>query len=167
MNDRENCIIYFRKTIKMDILNSIELLVVPFKWKIKSLMTVVKVKYPNLAAFETKRSTGRQKRLVDNNKSWTMKSLHLVGKAVDFVFLNKKGQPTRTGDYKYLHYVGYMCWVTPIIVKGKLLEQCHLQDTDISIQDQIAINSDRWHKATEQWEKDLLHAVNNELRKYI
>jgi post-segregation antitoxin (ccd killing protein) len=60
-----------------------------------------------------------------------------------------------------------MCWVTPIIVKGKLLEQCHLQDTNISIQDQIAINSDRWHKATEQWEKNLLHMVNNELRKYI
>lgn len=151
----------------MDILNSIELLVVPFKWKIKSLMTVVKVKYPNLSAFETKRSAGRQKRLVDNNKSWTMKSLHLVGKAVDFVFLNKKGQPTWVGDYKYLHYVGYMCGVTPIIVKGKLIEQCHLQDMDISIKDQINVNSERWHKATEQREKDLLHAVNEELRKYI
>jgi hypothetical protein len=72
-------------------------------------MAVVKGKYPNLAAFETMRTKNRQKRLVDNDKSWTMNSQHLVGKAVDFVFLNKKGQPTWTGDYKYLHYVGYMC----------------------------------------------------------
>lgn len=150
----------------MTIINSIEKLVETFRTKIKVFMYVTKKKYPNLAAFETLRTKNRQKWLVDNNKSWTMNSQHLIGKAVDFVFLNKAGQPTWVGDYKYLHYVGYMCGITPLIVNKKLIEQCHLHDTAITIEQQMKINSDRWNKATEQREKDLLHAVNDEFRKY-
>jgi hypothetical protein len=59
-----------------------------------------------------------------------------------------------------------MCGITPLIVDNKIIEECHLQDTTITIPEQMKINSDRWEKATEQWEKDLLHAVNEEFRKY-
>lgn len=141
--------------------NDIEKLSQPFKDKIKVFLAVVKIYKKNVTIFEWLRTLERQKRLVINWKSWTMNSYHLVGKAVDLVFMNNKNQPTWIGDYKFLHYIWHFCWITPIYnSKWQLIESCHLQDNKKSIKDVMKTNSDNWHKAESKKEQDFLAQVN-------
>jgi hypothetical protein len=99
-------------------------------------------------------------------KSWTMESKHLIWCAVDLVFLNSKWQPTWKWDYKYLHMVGFMCWLTPIYANGKLIESCHLQSDGLQIKTIMTKNSDRYRLSKLRREQNLLSAVNTAFRKY-
>jgi len=146
--------------------NKIESLEEPFRTKVRVFLTMVKIKYPNVAPFETRRSLARQKRLKVMGKSWTLNSKHIVGKAVDWVFLNKRLDPTRTGDYKFLHYIGFMCGMTPIYSKGKLIESCHLEDDGRTIKQVMNGNSTRYNACGILAEENLLASVNKEFRKY-
>ena len=75
-----------------------------FRKKFDLRWAVVKNKYPNASVFEARRSQERQQRLRDESNrrekqglprlTWTMQSQHLLGKAVDIVFLDEKGNPT-------------------------------------------------------------------------
>lgn len=75
--------------------NSLEKLVGECKIKAKVLQNIVRMKYPKLAPYETRRSRARQARLYQQlkHKGPVAKpgtSLHEQGKAVDRIFLNAK-----------------------------------------------------------------------------
>lgn len=140
--------------------NSISKLEKNFRIKVEVFMTVVMKKYKNLSPFETLRTLTRQKWLFDNHKSWTMNSYHLKWKAVDWVFLNFKWQPTWKWDYTYLHYVWWFCWITRI-----KQESCHLQDDWKSIEVVMKKNSALW-KVSPPAQQKLLADINAQFRKY-
>lgn len=145
--------------------NNVEDLKWEFKDKVKVFLAVVKIYKKNVAIFEWLRTKERQKRLVENGKSWTMNSYHLQGKAADFVFMNDKYQPTWVGDYPFLHYIWFFCWMTPIYnSKWQLIESCHLQDDGRSIKEVMETNSNNWHKAKSKQEQDYLNQVNTGFR---
>ncbi len=147
--------------------NRIELLAEPFKTKVKVFISIIRKKYPKLAPFETIRTKERQKWLVANGKSRTMNSYHLLWKAVDWIFLDEKWNPTWTWDYKYLHYIWFFCWMTPIYNnKWQVMEMCHLQDDRKIIKTVMKNNSEKRKASKVQREKDLLNQINNEFRKY-
>lgn len=135
-----------------------------FAIKSKVIMWIVRLKYPGLSPFETFRTRARQVWLYANRKKgpvakpWT--SMHEKGLAIDRVFLNKKGQPTWIGDYKYLHLVGGMCWVLPVA-----WESCHLQDNWKTISATMLNNSKRREKETAA-NKKLLKSVNDSFRTF-
>lgn len=146
--------------------NDLNLLKWEFKIKSKVLMEICNALKIRISPFETTRTIARQKWLVAQGKSWTLKSKHLEGKAVDRVFNTTSGQPTWIGKYPSVHYVGFMCGVTPIYnSKKQLIESCHLQDDGQSIATVMKKNSARWGKETKK-NQTLLSAVNNEFRKY-
>lgn len=145
--------------------NDINNLTQPFRDKIRVFLAVVKIYKKNVAIFEWLRTKERQKRLVANWKSWTMNSYHLEGKAVDLVFLNNKKQPTWVWDYKFLHYLWFFCWITPIYnAKLQLIESCHLQDDWKTIKQVMKSNSESRHKAKTKKEQELLAQVNHGFR---
>jgi hypothetical protein len=74
--------------------NSLDKLTGEFKTKSKVLMEVCNSLKIRISPYETWRSATRQKWLVAQGKSWTLKSKHLEGKAVDRVFKTTAGQPT-------------------------------------------------------------------------
>ena len=76
------------------IINSLDKLTGEFKTKSKVLMEVCNALKIRISPFETWRSVTRQKWLVAQGKSWTLKSKHLEGKAVDRVFKTAAGQPS-------------------------------------------------------------------------
>lgn len=146
--------------------NSLDKLSWEFKIKSKVLMEVSNKLWFKIIPFETKRSLLRQKWLKAQGKSRTLKSKHLEGKAVDRVFVTPKWQPTRSGPYKSIHYLGALCGCTPIYnTKGQLIESCHLQDTWESIAKVMARNSMKWHKETKK-NQTILSLVNTTFRKY-
>ena len=119
--------------------NNIEHLVDPFKIKAKVFLEVIRTRYPNVSPFETMRSKARQAILIAKGQSWTFNSKHLIGKAVDRVFM-QNGQPTWKGDYYLLQWVATMCGMERI-----KQEMCHTQDNGISIGEQMMHNSDRYN----------------------
>ena len=144
--------------------NDIEHLSQPFKDKAKVFFTVLRLYKKNVEAFETLRSKERQKRLVENWKSWTMNSYHIKGLAMDLVFI-KNWQPTWVWDYKFLHYLWFFCWMTPIYnSKWQLIESCHLQDDWKTIKQVMKSNSESRHKAKTKKEQELLAQVNHGFR---
>lgn len=104
-----------------------------FKIKFISWWSEVIAKYPNARVFEARRSIERQKYLYaqwrykpyENNKvvTWTMQSKHLEGKAVDIVFLDDKGNPTRNGPYDDLIEMAKKYGIHNL----KPRETCHFQ----------------------------------------
>ena len=138
----------------------------PFKKKFYAFIRVVRLKYPNIATFETLRTQERQKRLYQQGSSRTLNSYHTKGLACDLVFLNDRRQPTWNWDYAYIHYIGKMCGMTPIYKNWKLVESCHLQDDWRTIDKVIKDNSDRFNSITNKKEQELLHKCNKLLRKY-
>jgi peptidoglycan L-alanyl-D-glutamate endopeptidase CwlK len=63
------------------------------KRKVEHMLAVCKSKGMSVFVFETTRTKERQKMLVAQGKSRTMKSKHITGDAVDIVFL-VNGQPS-------------------------------------------------------------------------
>ena len=145
--------------------NDLNLLKWEFKIKSKVLMEVCNSLKIRISPFETTRTITRQRWLVAQGKSWTLKSKHLEWKAVDRVFKTTSGEPTRIGKYPSVHFVWFMCGVTPIYSKWKLIESCHLQDDGQSIATIMKKNSARYHKESAK-NQALLSAVNTEFRKY-
>ena len=74
----------------MAIMNDINQLTLSYSSKVKVFLEVVHKAYPNVGVFEALRTLARQKQLVAAKKSWTLKSKHLEGKAIDLVFYNSK-----------------------------------------------------------------------------
>lgn len=145
--------------------NSLEKLTGEFKIKSKVLMDVANQLGFKIMSFETTRSRLRQAWLFAQGKSWTMNSKHIGGKAVDRVFRTPKWQPSWAGPYKSIHYIGFMCWVTPIYKNGRLIESCHLQDDGKTIATIMKNNSARWKKETKK-NQAMLKLVNDTFRKY-
>lgn len=145
--------------------NSLDKLTGEFKIKSKVLLEVANKLWFKIMPFETLRSKSRQAWLVAQGKSWTMKSKHLDGKAVDWVFKNVKWQPTWVWPYPSIHYIGFMCGVTPIYSKWRLIESCHLQDDGKTIVSVMKANSAKRFKETKK-NKDMLALVNATFRKY-
>lgn len=140
--------------------NNIEHLVDPYKTKCKVFLEVCRKKYPRLWVFETLRNLDRQKWLVQNGKSWTLKSYHLKWLAADYIFYDKNNNPTRKWDYAYLKYVWVMCGMETIAK-----EQCHLQDNGKAIPVVMKTNSTRRASATPT-DKKLLSSINDLFRRY-
>lgn len=145
--------------------NSLDKLTGEFKTKSKVLMEVCNSLKIRISPYETWRSATRQKWLVAQGKSWTLKSKHLEGKAVDRVFKTTSGQPTWVWPYNSVHFIGEMCWCVPIYKNGKLIESCHLQDDGKTIATIMKNNSARWKKETAK-NQALLAAVNEAFRRY-
>jgi peptidoglycan L-alanyl-D-glutamate endopeptidase CwlK len=61
--------------------------------KVEHMLAVCKSKELSVFVFETTRTAARQKMLVEQGKSKTLKSKHITGDAVDIVFL-VNGQPS-------------------------------------------------------------------------
>lgn len=82
--------------------NDINSLVPELKDIVNQLMT--DLNYHNIPAvvFETGRSLKRQKYLLKRGTSRTLKSKHLLGRAVDIVVLDSENKPT--WKEKYLYY---------------------------------------------------------------
>lgn len=55
--------------------------------------------------------------------TWTMKSQHLIGKAVDMVFLTEKNQPSWSGDWDKVVKIGKECGLQSLAPR----ELCHFQ----------------------------------------
>lgn len=151
--------------------NSLDKLLWEFKIKAKVLMEVVRLKYPGFAPFETFRTKARQQWLYNNKKPGQAvgipgSSYHEKGLAVDWIFLNKKWQPTWLGDYPYVHMIGFMCGMTPIYKNKKLVESCHLQSEGKAIISVMLNNSKRYVKSKLTQEQKLLKTVNDCFRKY-
>lgn len=144
----------------MAIENSLEKLSGEFRTKAKVFLEVIRKRYPNVSPFETLRTTSRQMLLVAQGKSRTLKSKHLEGKAVDWVFM-KGNQPTWAGDYYFLQWIATMCGMARI-----KQELCHTQDNGVSIADQMANNSKRYNNTIDRGEMQRLHDVNECFRKY-
>lgn len=145
--------------------DSLEKLIWEFKIKSKVLMMICNSLKIRISPFETTRTITRQRWLVNQWKSWTMKSKHLEWKAVDRVFKTETWQPTRVGKYPSVHFIWFMCGVTPIYSNWRLVESCHLQDDGQSIATIMKKNSARYHKESAK-NQALLSAVNTEFRKY-
>lgn len=145
--------------------NSLDKLTGEFKIKSKVLMAVCNFLKLRITPYETWRSKSRQAWLVNQWKSWTMNSKHLEWKAVDWVFSDTKWQPSWVWKYPSIHFIGFMCGVTPIYNKWKLVESCHLQDTGESIVSVMKNNSARYAKETKK-NQNLLSLVNTTFRKY-
>jgi hypothetical protein len=145
--------------------NSLEKLYWEFKIKSKVLMEVCNKMKLRITPYETKRTLSRQRRLVDQGKSWTMQSKHLDGLAVDRVFSDKNWQPSWVWKYPSIHFIGAMCWCVPIYKNGKLIESCHLQTDWKTIAKIMLDNSSRYLKETKK-NQQLLSLVNDTFRKY-
>jgi hypothetical protein len=146
--------------------NSLEKLRGECKIKMKVLQAVVRLKYPRLAPYETFRSRARQAWLYTQLKGkWPVAkpgtSYHEAGKAVDWIFLNSKWQPTRKGDYAYVQYVATMCGL-----RGVKWESCHTEYAWKTIVATMKNNSARYNKSKSSSEQKLLSAVNTAFRKY-
>lgn len=140
--------------------NKIESLVEPFRTKVQVFMNVVRKKYPEIYPFETKRSYKRQLLLFTQRKSWTLKSYHLQGKAVDWVFM-RHWQPSWSGDYNHLQWIAGMCGMERI-----KQESCHTQDNGNPIAVVMSLNSSRYKSTKSPEEQKRLHDVNEEFRKF-
>ena len=134
----------------------------PFRTFAKVFLEVFKMRHPNVAPFETLRTRGRQLTLMATGKSRTMNSYHLKWLAVDRVFNDAKGQPTRKGDYYQLQWIGAMCGMRRI-----KQELCHTERNGNTIKQQIEANSARYMKTQDPWEHYRLHLVNEALRKHL
>lgn len=145
--------------------NSLESLRGEFKIKSKVLMTICNKLKLRISPFETKRSLTRQKWLMAQGKSWTLKSKHLDGLAVDWVFTLPNGQPSWVGKYPSVHFIGAMCGCVPIYKNGRLIESCHLQDDWKSIAVVMKNNSARYMKESAK-NQELLKLVNDCFRTY-
>lgn len=145
--------------------NSLDKLTGEFKIKAKVLMEVCNAMKIRITPYETYRTRTRQAWLVSQWKSWTMNSYHLKWLAVDRVFSDSKWQPTWVGKYPSVHFIGFMCGVTPIYKNKKLVESCHIQDDGTTIARVMQKNSARWNKETKK-NQDLLGLVNATFRKY-
>ena len=145
--------------------NSLNLLKGEFRIKSKVLLEVCNKLKLRITPYETKRSLIRQKWLVAQGKSWTLKSKHIEWLAVDRVFSNTKWQPSWVGKYPSVHFIGFMCGVTPIYRNKKLIESCHLQDDGKSIVAVMKNNSARYQKETAK-NQALLTEVNTAFRRY-
>lgn len=148
------------------IINSLDKLTGECRIKAKVLQEVVRKKYPNFAPYETWRSRARQAWLYQQLKhKWPVAkpgtSYHEIGKAIDRIFLNSKGQSTWKWDYAYIQYVAAMCGLV-----GIRWESCHTQDNKKPIITCMKANSARYNKSKFGWEQKLLSAVNTAFRKY-
>lgn len=150
--------------------NNLDKLKWEFQIKSKVLMEVCNSIKIRITPFETYRSRARQARLYTNKKPGQAvakpgQSMHERGKAVDWVFASPSWQISWVWKYPSVHFVWFMCWVTPIYKNGKLIESCHLQDDGKSIAQVMKNNSARWKKETAK-NQALLAAVNEAFRKY-
>lgn len=120
-----------------------------FKIKFISWWSEVIAKYPNARVFEARRSIERQKYLYaqwrykpyENNKvvTWTMQSKHLEGKAVDIVFLDDKGNPTRNGPYDDLIEMAKKYGIHNL----KPRETCHFEDNGKALENADNANTEK------------------------
>ena len=150
--------------------NSLSKLVWEFQIKSKVLMEVCNSIKIRITPFETYRSRARQARLYANKKPGQAvakpgQSYHERGKAVDWVFTSPSWQISWVWSYPSVHFVWFMCWVTPIYKNGQLVESCHLQDDGTTIARVMQKNSTRYGKETKK-NQDLLSLVNTTFRKY-
>ena len=108
----------------MAIQKSLDLLKARTKQKMVLFMEECKSKWYNIQPFETLRTRSRQAYMVKIWKSWTMNSKHLVGEAVDFVFVQHNWQVTRAGRRRDLIPIGKKYWLKNLAPK----EYCHFED---------------------------------------
>ena len=118
----------------MKINNDINSLSPTFRKKFDPRRKEVKEKYPHAHVFETRRSKERQKRLYEESdrreKKWlprltrTMESNHFYWNAVDIVFNDSKGNPTRSWPYDDLIEIAKRYWIRNL----KPRETCHFED---------------------------------------
>lgn len=113
------------------IVNYIDRLEYNFQKKVKLFLIEARLKYPNLYVYETLRTYKRQKHLYwigrthsfhRNPITWTMKSKHREGKALDIIF-KKWTKLNRSWPYSWLHKIAKKYWIVWIV-----REQCHFQD---------------------------------------
>ena len=139
--------------------NNVDHLQWEFRTKTKVFLECIHKKIPTVQPFETLRTKTRQVWLYATGKSKTLNSKHLKWLACDFVFM-KNGQPTWAGNYAFLHWVWVMCGMDHLS-----WEQCHLED-GLPIKIQMQLNSARYQKSTDEWEKQRLHDINECFRKH-
>ena len=84
----------------MQVNRNIEDLAEPFKTHVKAWMKECSGKGLNIKASETLRTKERQAKLVQEGKSWTMDSKHLIGEAVDIYFDSPSGDIYLANDPK-------------------------------------------------------------------
>lgn len=113
--------------------SAISLLVPEMQTKVNSFLTKAKEKGFNIQVFESLRTRERQAYLFGQGRTpqqckdaglklydqwakpdgkivtWTMQSKHLEGKAVDIVFIDAKGNPSWSGDWKKLIDIAKTC----------------------------------------------------------
>lgn len=111
----------------------IELLSPNFKAKFKERWSEIIKLYPNAMVFETLRSKERQVRLygiwrthsMDRKPvTRTINSKHITGDAVDIVFKDSKGNPTRNWPYDQLIVIAKRYGIKNLKPK----ETCHFED---------------------------------------
>jgi len=105
---------------------------IKFQKKVALFLQEAKNQGLNIMIFEGLRSIERQKALYaigrttePNRKpvTWTLKSNHLTGKAVDIVF-NVNWQPSWNWDYNKLIIIAKRFWIENLKPK----ETCHFED---------------------------------------
>lgn len=102
-----------------------------FKPKVIDFLAECKEKWFNIMVFEWLRTQERQKELYAQWRTkpwkivtWTLKSNHLTGNAVDIVFKDSKWNPTWSWDYDSLIAIAKKYWIRNLKPK----ETAHFED---------------------------------------
>lgn len=154
-------------------LNDINLLSPDFKLKFDARWKEIIALYPNARVFETLRTQERQQRLygvwrthsLDRKPiTWTMKSNHLLWDAVDIVFNDSKGNPTRAWPYDQLITLAKRYGIRNL----KPRETCHFEDDGTPYKIQYSIEEMTKVKNSLEWNSELRHITeNNDLKKQL
>jgi D-alanyl-D-alanine dipeptidase len=127
--------------------SSISILVPEMQAKVNNFLAKAKASGFNIQVFESLRTRERQAYLYGQGRTpaqckaaglklfdqwanpngkivtWTMTSQHLLGKAVDIVFVDAHGNPSWSGDWKKVIAIGKACGLTSL----SPVESCHFQ----------------------------------------
>ncbi len=162
-------------------INDIKLLSKEFKLKFDAWRKEVLSLYPNARVFETLRTKARQEWLywvwrthtLDRKPiTRTLKSNHLIWDAVDIVFNDVKGNPTRSWPYDALITLAKRYGIRNLKPK----ETCHFEDDWTPYTPQFSIeelakvnkalewNSNLWHTTTDEKLKKQLNDTNTMIR---
>lgn len=161
--------------------SSVDLFSKNFKTKFDLWRAEVSKKYPNARVFESLRTkerqawlygVGRTHSLTRKPISWTLQSKHITGDAVDIVFNDGKGNPTRNWPYDDLIEIAKKYNIENL----KPTETCHFQDNgvtltkklsdkdSVTIKECMSANSEMYLYTQDNDLKKLLHWVNEKIR---
>ncbi len=144
-----------------------------FKKKVLMFMRRCKAAGLDIFITETYRSLARQVMLKATGKSWTLKSKHRVGKAIDIAWNGKELYPNNAVQWNKVYDIAKGCGIDSGF-KMWGVDKPHLQcdgsryaepvmetETRNKI---IKLNSDLWNLTNDDLLRDKLNKMNNYLR---